>query len=207
MRISEILEKSYLCYIALLLPVAGFLLTNVLHAFPMNLFTFIIGVACIGIVSASATSYTKLPTSPLAMGLVLFDGPFWVLLGHYAERSVSLAITETALIECIAILGGIFLAATFTRLPITGGQRAAALVALGIPLLGVVLIMTRLLEGNGALSVAAISAGIFQGMITQYSLTKADHVLRDAAPYILISVLGWMAALMGTGILEAIRQG
>jgi len=200
---TQRLGVLYLGYIAILLPIAGFFLVNVLHVFTMSLSAMMIGGAAIGIVSASATVYTVLPSSPWKMLFLLLDGPLWALLGQHAGKSFSVSVVHTAIIESIAILSGMLLVVLLSRKSVTGKQRTGASIALGIPLLGVGILLARILQDSTAFTTTVVLTGILQSIIAQYILTKTDRVLRDATPYILVAEIGWIAAVIGTGAWEA----
>lgn len=206
LRITELLGKVYLVYSAIILPLAGFFLMNILHVISVNMVTFIICVATIGIVSASVASYTRLPTTPWKMIIFLLDAPFWAIVSNHTWTSVSLAITKTALIESLTILGGILLVALFSSSIISSREKIAASIIITIPLLSVVLVTIRLIGGEDFFTVAIVTGAVIQGIIFQWFITRVDRVFRDAMPYILISVIGWMGTMAATAIFSAVTS-
>lgn len=206
LRITGLLGNAYLVYSAAILPLAGFFLINIFHVISMNMVTFIICVATIGIVSASAASYTKLPTTPWKMAIFLLDAPFWAIVSNRTWTSVSLAITKTALIESVTILGGILLVALFSSSRISSREKIAASIVITIPLLSVVLATIQLIGKEDFFTVAIVTGAIIQGIILQWSITRVDRVLRDAMPYILISIIGWIGTMAATAIFTAVTS-
>ncbi|MFA6018094.1 MAG: hypothetical protein WCT28_03695 [Patescibacteria group bacterium] len=205
-RIVKLLGNIYLSYSAAVLPIAGFFLINIFHVISMNMVTFVICVATIGIVSASIASYTKLPTTPWKMAIFLLDAPFWAILSNHTWQSMSLTITKTALIESLTILGGILLVTLFSAPRISSREKIAAMIVISIPLISVIIATVQLVSDKGLFTIAVLTGGIIQGLILQWSITRVDRVLRDAMPYILISVTGWMGTMLATAIFSAVTS-
>lgn len=196
--VAKRIGQIYLVYLCIL-PAAGtFVLLGVLHVAIWPLVFFFVGTAVVAIYLGMVASYTKLSDKPFRNLLLFLDGPIWIAPGTFFGGSIATAIVEDVLVETISMLIGIFGLTMVSRLP-TPRQRVSSFLVVGIPLIGVLVILflyaQQYVVPENPWRLLFIIGATLQGTITQFRTVQKDEVMRSSEGYILIGIGAWIVAL------------
>jgi hypothetical protein len=205
----NVLDLAHLVYLGLLPAAATFtLLYTYGHFAPMLL--FIAGTAAVGVYLAATYVYTPRPRSVGLALFVLLDGPAWAALSLLLKDARPLAFAvEGFLVDGTAVWASILVLALRSNLP-TRGQRwgSVAIMLVALAAAGS-LAWPYLREAAsgawGAPSIFLLALGAAQGALTRYRLYERQEAEREdatSAPYIVVFIFAWLAALIAGIVLH-----
>ena len=202
--LAETIGTIHLGYLSLL-PAAGtFSLLAFLHINVNGFLFLVVGTAAIGIYLGVTNSYTPIGTNAAKNLFRLLDGPAWIIAGALLFHTpAAVAIVQTVVVETAAVLIGTMGVVLTSRIP-TRDQRVASVFAVGIPLVGVVLLAWFVSSSLGlAFTVMLLLlGGAVEGAISHFRLVNKDEVMRPSEGYIILGIVAWILALfVGYGVL------
>jgi hypothetical protein len=185
-------------YYVSLVPAAGTFCLIAFFGVQLNLLTFAIGGAAVGICLATGILYAPIGDSPWRNLLQLLDGPFWVTLSSLLARApIRTAFVVDMLVEMTAILLGLLVLTIHSR-KVPDGKRPAAIFAAGVPLAGVVLVGWIFLAQQSWTTAEALApvAGALQGAAVQGRVLAEDRVLRQGRVPLITGLVAWVLSTL-----------
>lgn len=200
--LADKIGNIYLGYLALMPAVGTFVLYVFLDSVINPMLFFLLGTAAVGIYLAFTGSYVVVTRSPWRNVLLILDGPLWICLSLALGGSFVTAIVNDVLVEIAGVLLGV-MAVTLTSSIPSPAQRRASIIAVGLPLVGVIVVLATYAAGQGLSTwqVIILACAALQSAGVQFALGSQQKVQRDATWVVLVGILSWLAALfVGVGI-------
>ncbi|MBV9923549.1 MAG: hypothetical protein JOZ96_00805 [Acidobacteria bacterium] len=212
--LTRVLDYAHLIYLGLLPAAATF---SLLYAYghPAVFLLFLAGTAAVGVYLAATYVYTPRLRSPLLALLVLLDGPAWAALSLFLKDGRPLAFAvEGFLVDGTAVWISVLVLALRSDLP-TRGQRRGSVVIMLVALaatwwLAWPYCREAARDAWGVVSLLLLALGAVQGALTRYRLYERQQATRGdeaSAPYIVVFIFAWLAALVAGNVLHHATYG
>lgn len=201
--LAQRLTNIHIGYLSLMPAIATIAIIGVFDLVKYLLLFFVVGTAAVGIYLAVTASYTKTAPNAFQAVVMIFDGPLWAIAAMFFGGSWATLVVDDVLIETTGILLGILGVTLVSRVP-TREQRVKSLIAVGLPLLGVLGVVW--LYGQDYLfpypeRCLAVALGALQSAVINFRLAANDSVQRSAEGFILFGIIAWIASIfIGFGI-------